>query len=86
MPHLKVAEPSYLKMRLIPRLTNHSTRYSAAPSFVVPHSRTVMGTSCFSVCGPKLWNSLPIPLRTTNTLSSFRTGLKTYLFDLAYPP
>ncbi len=79
-------EPKYLKTRLIPRPTSHSTRYSAGLSFVVPHSRTVIGASCFSVCGPRLWNSLPISLRITNTLSSFRSCLKTYMFDLAYPP
>jgi hypothetical protein len=79
-------QPSYLLTRLTTRPKNHSTRYSTGPSFIVPHARTILGTRCFSVFGPKLWNSLPISLRTSCSLSYFRSGLKTYLFDLAYPP
>ena len=60
-------EPNYLRTRLVPRPTYHSTRYSAGLSFAVPHSRTVIGSSCFSVCGPRLWNSLPLSLRIKNT-------------------
>ena len=79
-------QPSYLLTKLVTRPKNHSTRYSTGPSFIVPYARTTFGTHCFSVFGPKLWNSLPISLRASCSLSSFRSGFKTYLFDLAYPP
>ena len=42
--------------------------------------------SCFSVAGPKLWNSLPLGARSANTLGAFRKLLKSNLFDLAFPP
>ena len=42
--------------------------------------------SCFSVAGPKLWNSLPLGARSANSLGVFRKLLKSHLFDLAFPP
>ena len=40
--------------------------------------------SAFSVCAPKLWNSLPREIRETETLDLFKTSLKTHLFGIAY--
>jgi len=34
----------------------------------------------FCFYGPKLWNQLPISLRTSTSLNTFKKGLKTYLF------
>ena len=35
---------------------------------------------------PKLWNDLPLEIRTAPTLSCFKTRLKTYLFQKSFPP
>ena len=35
-------------------------------------------------CAPKLWNQLPIQIRNSTCLSSFKSTLKTHLFKLAY--
>jgi hypothetical protein len=40
----------------------------------------------FMFCGPTWWNKLPLEIRTASTFGVFRRKLKTYLFDLAYPP
>ena len=40
----------------------------------------VMGDRAFSVCGPRLWNALPIKLRLLENLDDFKKALKTYLF------
>ena len=40
----------------------------------------------FCIDGPSLWNSLPLGLRSTPTLHSFRRSLKSYLFQKAFPP
>ena len=40
--------------------------------------------SAFSVCAPKLWNSLPREIRETENLELFKTSLKTHLFGIAY--
>ena len=33
---------------------------------------------------PKLWNGLPLALRQCQSLVTFKNGLKTFLFKLAY--
>ena len=43
------------------------------------------GPRSFASSAPKLWNSLPLPLRdSTLTLRQFSSRLKTHLFRLAY--
>ena len=37
-----------------------------------------------SVAGPKLWNQLPIDIRSDLNTESFKTKLKTYLFQAAF--
>ena len=34
------------------------------------------------VCAPKLWNHLPEHIKCSLSLSSFKSSLKTYLFDV----
>ena len=38
----------------------------------------------FSVVAPRLWNQLPLELRSVTSVDQFKTQLKTYLFQLAY--
>ena len=40
--------------------------------------------SMFSCASPKVWNSLPLSLRETETFSLFKKRLKTYYFNLAF--
>ena len=35
---------------------------------------------------PRLWNSLPLHVRTATSLPAFRKSLKTHLFERAFPP
>lgn len=42
--------------------------------------QTSFGERAFSVCGPRLWNSLPTNLRLEVDVDVFKSGLKTYLF------
>ena len=37
-------------------------------------------TQAFSVCGPRLWNSLPDAIRSSDTLEKFKYLLKTHHF------
>ena len=43
------------------------------------------GERCFKYAGPQKWNKLPLYIRKSSYLSIFKTQLKTYLFQLAYP-
>jgi len=48
----------------------------------------MLGRRRFSVAAPRVWNSLPLDLKTNcDSLRGFKTGLKTYLFrqDYNYP-
>ena len=40
----------------------------------------------YAFSGPRLWNGLPLFVRSADTIVSFRNRLKTYLFQLAFPP
>ena len=42
------------------------------------------GYRSFSVCGPLLWNCLPVSIRDITSLASFKSSVKTYLFKQAY--
>ena len=50
----------------------------------VRRMKTQIGDRAFSAAGPSYWNSLPSVLRATDSVDSFKTGLKTYLFSRAY--
>jgi len=50
-------------------------------SVVLSTRRTQFCDRNFAVAGPRVWNSLPAPLRDTNSINSFRTQLKTHLFS-----
>ena len=52
---------------------------------IVPRSRLVtMGDRSFSVAGPRIWNSLPLTIRSTQSLASFKRQLKTFLFSSSF--
>ena len=40
--------------------------------------------AAFSYSGPRVWNLLPFKLICLSELSAFKSGLKTYLFPLAF--
>ena len=62
-----------------------SLRSAAECLLKQPPSRTSYGDRAFSVVGPRLWNSLPIYIRNCDTVSSFKSCLKTFLFRQAFP-
>ena len=41
------------------------------------------GERALSVCGPKLWNALPLSLREESCTDDFKKSLKTFLFTNA---
>ena len=42
--------------------------------------RKTYGDKAFSVCAPKLWNSLPLDLCKSPSLTGFKKELQTYFF------
>ena len=43
------------------------------------------GRRCFAYAAPSLWNSLPTPVKRASSIDTFKSRLKTYLFNVAYP-
>lgn len=51
----------------------------------VPRTRLKnKGDRAFSVVAPNLWNSLPVHIRTAQTVGIFKSFFKTHLYSLAF--
>ncbi|XP_053536545.1 uncharacterized protein LOC128632878 [Ictalurus punctatus] len=78
--------PQYLSDLLVfydpPRLLrSKDAGYLTVPRIV----KATAGGRAFPYRSPQLWNSLPISVRDSDTVSVFKSRLKTYLFTQAYP-
>lgn len=82
---LKGLGPKYMSELLVGYEASRALRSSGTGLLCVPRVRTKQGEAAFSFCGPHLWNRLPEHLRHAQTVSSFKSGLKTLLFTAAYP-
>ncbi|CAJ1063628.1 galanin receptor type 1b isoform X2 [Xyrichtys novacula] len=77
--------PSYLDELVIPYFPSRPLRSQSAGLLVVPNvSKSSVGGRAFSYQAPLLWNHLPLEVRGADTLSTFKSRLKTFLFDKAY--
>ena len=46
--------------------------------------RKVYGERAFAIAGPRLWNTLPLTIKNCATVSSFKTAIKTHLFQIHF--
>ncbi len=79
--------PEYIKDLLLPRISNRPTRTNYQKQLIVPkrpENSNKYGDRAFENGAPILWNNLPVEIRTTETLSSFKKLLKTHLFRKSY--
>ena len=78
--------PGYIMDKL--KLRSQQRRLLSSTScslFDVPRTRySTFAERSFSVYGPKMWNKLPTQIRNAISLTSFKTLLKTHLFQQAY--
>ena len=79
-------QPVYLCSLIATSLPSRSLRSNRGITLSVPRIRTNTGTRAFRSCTPSLWNSLPLSVRSATSVGTFRRRLKTYLFNLAFPP
>ena len=60
-------------------------RYNCRPQDVMmletKNAKTKYGKRTFSYAGPRLWNALPLQIRTEENIASFKTKVKTLLFE-----
>ena len=77
--------PPYLQELITPQTSTCTLRSSNSSLLRVPKTKLrTMGDRAFCSAAPRLWNSLPDHLRATQTLDSFKAGLKTFLFRKAF--
>ena len=58
----------------------------AKQRFFFRKTKLYIGKRAFSVAAPTIWNQLAIAIKSSETMDTFRKQLKTYLFDIAFPP
>ena len=83
---LSSKQPSYLHTLLTPIRKPIQLRSSTSDLLFVPKVNTNMGTRAFAVGAPTLWNMLHSSVKSVENIAKFRRHLKTYLYNLAYPP
>ena len=77
--------PTYLKELIVPYCPNRPLRSGTARLLAVPRiNKSKMGARTFCYQAPLLWNQLPTLIREADSLSNFKTLLKTFLFDEAF--
>ena len=82
--------PPYLASLIAPYKPTRALRSADTGKLEVPSLKTPGQRSArpklFSLLAPKLWNALPITIRTTDSLPTFKRNLKTHLFRLHLNP
>uniref|UniRef100_A0A669CMS1 Reverse transcriptase domain-containing protein n=1 Tax=Oreochromis niloticus TaxID=8128 RepID=A0A669CMS1_ORENI len=77
--------PSYLNDLVVPYHPIRALRSHTAGLLVVPRVfKSRMGGRAFSFQAPLLWNQLPVWIQETDTISTFKIRLQTFLFAKAY--
>ena len=76
--------PSYISDLLNPVCSERSLRYVSRQDLHVPRTFSSFGDRRFSVIAPKLWNNLPKDIKDIKCIESFKTSLKTFLFNEAF--
>jgi len=74
--------PSYLKGACSTTRELHSLNAGLLVYLIVLKSR--IGARAFSYQAPLLWNQLPPSVQEADTVTSYKSRLKTFLFDSAY--
>ncbi|KAK2173954.1 hypothetical protein NP493_841g00002 [Ridgeia piscesae] len=83
---LSSTQPAYLNSMLIKSRNYRQLRSTSSNPLYIPRVKAKAGTRAFSVAAPKVWNSLPVSVKSEGHIVSFHRRLKTYLFNAAYPP
>ena len=77
--------PSYISDLLKYHTSERKLRSSSQHLLATPKARLkTYGERAFAVAAPKLWNSIPLELRSSSSIDIFKRHLKTYLFKQAF--
>ena len=79
---INFSQPIYLSSLIKTSCLTRGNRLSLSSA---SHKKAI-GRRGFAVASPIEWNRLPQSVRSQQTITGFRSQLKTYLFRLVYPP
>ena len=79
-------QPTYLFNYIVTLQNSRLLRSSNTSMLTVPRFRTQWGSRAFAITAPSTWNSLPVNLRTANTVTSFKKNAEDYSFRFGPPP
>ena len=74
------SSPAYLANLIQPYVPSRALRSHEQQLLAQPRVRTSIGSRAFRVAAPKIWNSLPLLIRLSPSLESFKRTLKTHFF------
>jgi len=74
--------PSYLASTLQPQVNIRDTRSSELELLHQPRTTTAIGSRAFHIAAPVVWNKIPLNIRQSPSIISFRRHLKTHLFTV----
>jgi len=80
----QTSSPQYLNKHISLRPSARNTRSLSVPLLCMPFRRTSFARQSFSTVAPLTWNSLPPAVLNCDSLSTFKSRLKTYLFSTAF--
>ena len=79
------AAPSYIKYLISYHTSQRLLRSSSQHLLATPKANLkTYGARAFAVAAPRLWNTIPLKLRTSASIDIFKKHLKTYLFKQAF--
>ena len=79
--------PVYISSLIQPYIPRRSLRSENSNLLTVPKTKTVrFGDRSFRKSSAVLWNTLPISVKSSPSISSFKTNLKTHYFKLTFYP
>ena len=82
---LHALAPRYLSDLLEDHAPERNLRSADKELLTIPTgTKRTHGDRAFSVAAPTLWNSLPLAIRQSQTLDSFKSALKRHLFTEAF--
>ena len=80
----QTSSPQYLSQHISLRTSARNTRSSSVPLLCAPFRRTSFSRRSFSTAAPLTRNSLPPAVLNCDSLSTFKSRLKTHLFSTAF--
>ena len=74
-------QPTYLTDLLSHRPAARTLRSADYQLLDQPRCATAFGGRAFAVTAPRIWNAIPLDIRSAPSVDAFRRQLKTYLFS-----